>query len=384
MKPKPISLLRTAELLAAPPPPMLIDGLIVRQGITGISADPGRGKTFLALEMMRCILMGLPLFDRFKTRHGSILFIGQDCSYAQYAQQARKVFGKYIDTSLAFERDGETTILKPFDHVRWLIHQKLDLSKALDCAAIVDIARSIPNLAYDPDVPIDYVDVIVEREGRRFLEWEPVYGSPNGVSLIVLDTWSKLHSADENTNSAMIPVMSNVRTLAEQTEAAILLLHHHSYSSDSNPGNRWRGASSQIGDIDTHLEIQGAGGRGPGRRLKTRKFRGIPTEDFKFEMHTTETECWFDSYEVIPDNTAASGNSTSPATSHAEAFDEFLANLTEGQEFATSELVDYLVANRNVSESSANVRASELLKRAVDRVTSSKRGVWKVVTPRNS
>jgi len=357
---------------------MLVDGLVTRGGVTGLSADPGIGKTFFALELIRCIMLREPFLGLFETRRGSVLFIGQDCSLLQYAEQVRKVFGKDVNAEISIDsgeryEDGAPIIdrVRPFDFIRFLIHEGLDLAKPSDIAYIANAARNIPNVAFEPGVPISYERA--EWSGREVSDldasWLPVYDDPNGVALIVIDTLSTLHSINENANDDMTRVFASLRILAEQTQAAILVLHHHSHTSESNPGNRWRGASSQIAMLDGWFEIKG-NNRSPEKSVKVRKFRGIPPKDFKFRMETTEKECWFEFNSYLE-----------PGQSEPSLLDNlktFLMTLPQQECFETKQIVEFLTKKKGYSESSASAKATYLLRKLEDQqwVTRSAHGSW--------
>lgn len=87
-------------------------------------------------------------------------------------------------------------------------------------------------------------DVMVERQLRRFI------ADYAGVRLIVLDTLSRIHSRDENSNGDMAHLINQLEKFAVGTGAAILFLHHVSKGSarecqTDQPGAA-RGASALI------------------------------------------------------------------------------------------------------------------------------------------
>lgn len=73
---------------------------------------------------------------------------------------------------------------------------------------------------------------IMNNEFRDFLIQKcfKVDGS-RAVRLIVFDTVSRIHQLDENSNRDMIQVISQLETIAAETGAAIIFLHHVSKSS---------------------------------------------------------------------------------------------------------------------------------------------------------
>lgn len=87
-------------------------------------------------------------------------------------------------------------------------------------------------------------DVMTERHSDRLIEYS------KGKRLIVLDTLSRVHQLDENSNSAMAQLISQLEYIAKNTGAAILFLHHVSKNaSREKSGDQQtaaRGASSLI------------------------------------------------------------------------------------------------------------------------------------------
>lgn len=270
-----LTLVGTRKVLDMPVPPTIVDDLISRFGVTGISAMPGVGKSFLALELSRAVVTGTDFLGKFPVKEGAVLFVGQDASTLDYARQARKI----INEEYSRERPmGETN---PFDDkLWWLFHQGIRLEDPEAMTALVKVANGIEH-SWEGEPETLY---IAQPDGTV----EEVFLPPTkrGVSLIVLDTLSSFHDMEENSNDQMNHVFRNLRALADQTKAAVIVLHHHSYSTETNPGGRWRGASSQLGALDGHLELSPDSHDSSVIWLRIRKFRGVKIEDFAYHMET--------------------------------------------------------------------------------------------------
>ncbi len=83
--------------------------------------------------------------------------------------------------------------------------------------------------------------------------------SLKGLRLIVIDTLRRAHDCDENSNGAMSNVLRKFEWMAEQTGAAVLLLHHENKSGagDSGAGaSAIRGASSIVDNARYAMRLQ--------------------------------------------------------------------------------------------------------------------------------
>jgi hypothetical protein len=296
----------TWELMGAPVPPSLIEGLVSRYGITGLSADPGVGKTFLAIEMLRSVVTGTPFLGHFPTKRGGVLFVGQDCSILEYARQMRKT------TRLDYARlqpPDDDDAGNPFDEfVRWWIHPGISLERPDHIEELIAHARRVPT-PDDANEPEPYFNY----ETRQ---WE-YKDHPPAAALIVLDVLSMMHGVSENANDEMLLVFKNIRRVSDETGAAIAVLHHHSYASELH-GGRWRGASSQLQTLDGHLELRR--GRGPAKRIwcTTKKFRGIAMPPFAYTMDATETDVTFAYLGTKEEIGADADNANDPSATPAE------------------------------------------------------------------
>ncbi len=88
------------------------------------------------------------------------------------------------------------------------------------------------------------LDIMSERHLHRILE----YGT--GARLIVLDTLSRIHTLDENSNGDMARLISNLEYVAKNSGASVLYLHHtnkaSAMSGNGDMQQAGRGASSLI------------------------------------------------------------------------------------------------------------------------------------------
>jgi hypothetical protein len=354
--------LRTSELLKAPKPPQLIEGLIAKTGVTGLTADPGVGKTFVAMEIARHVVEGSMLFDRFPVKKGSVLFVGQDCSESEYGQMARKIYAG---------REHK------YNEIEWLFNEGFDLAKTKDMLKLLDIAQRIPDPNFDPDVPTDYTFIPPDDNPDAppsECTWEPVYGSPYGVSLIILDSLRDMFIGDENSSDTMGRVFGNLRALARGTKAAVVVVHHHSYEGEPGSRRRFRGSTAQEAALSGWIELSGAGER---KLARIRKLRGIRVNDFKYLMRSTHDTCRFEyEHEVLSQKDSDPDQISTPRQSYDDVVLEFVHTLSTPTTVA--DVTKFLVETRGLGGGSARTRSYKVLKSLVEKghLTANADGTW--------
>jgi hypothetical protein len=85
-------------------------------------------------------------------------------------------------------------------------------------------------------------------------------------------------------------VFANIRVICEITGAAVLLLHHNSKATEFNDGSDWRGAMSQIGALDSWVQLSNSKKDKDKIKLEFKKFRGITPESFEYKQNVTDPE----------------------------------------------------------------------------------------------
>lgn len=279
MAKNPYHVIGLKALLSMPEPPMLIDSILPRQGITGLASKPGLGKTFLCLEMARAVVTGGMCLGQFKAKVGAVLFIGQDQSILEYARQLRKtILTEYEQQKLDYPDE-----VNDFEDRLFFIAPAAAGDRRVwvdDREDTDDIITAANNITHS-DSGEPYVEYIYDPVSGGFTQ-VPFDSSTRGVALIVVDTLSASHGSDENSNTEMNEIFRNVRKIAEQTRAAVVLTHHLTKST-----GEFRGAGAQEGALDNLIELHGK----PGDttiKFVVKKFRGIRHPDFEYQMEVDE------------------------------------------------------------------------------------------------
>ena len=250
------------------PPKMLIEDFLPAGAIVGVTAAPGTGKTWLTFEVMRSLAMGDLFLGKFRCdRPMSCLFVGSDASVHDYARQWRRL--THDDW-----KDGGVE-LNPLEmRARFLIQSDFLFE---DTASVMRVIKTHQEFDSGDSYDIEEYD---EETGQDV----PVTVRDTGFKVIVFDTLSKMTRANQNDNTEMEEVFRNIRLIAEQTGATIILLHHNSKRNEFNGGQEWRGAVAQIGALDCWLQLSPSQSDRYLINVEYKKFRGITPNGFSYTM----------------------------------------------------------------------------------------------------
>lgn len=184
--------------LDIPQPSWVINRLIPDGGITILSTAPAHFKTWLAFDIAIHVAHGAPLFDRFETAQKNVLIIDKESGAG-------------------------------------LLRERLHMLGITDSSPIA--------VATDEDFTLD------ETTAKTLI----AYCERSHIGLIIFDSLTRLHNADENKAQDMSAVMGDFKRLA-QAGLAVLLIHHNRKPSRGQPGgaNEMRGS----GDIYAACDVQ--------------------------------------------------------------------------------------------------------------------------------
>ncbi len=267
---EPYHLADSSALYSEQSPPMLIASFLPAGGVMGITSYPGVGKTWLTLEIIRAVGTGLKFLGRFDVQQGGCLFVGSDSSVYDYARQWTRLTRHH---ELAYAPDEHDKSHPLFHATRFLLQSSFMFEDMDECRRLIATCRKF-----------EWGEEELRNEGTADVEM----ARRRGIDVIVFDTLSRLTRANQNDNTEMEEVFRNIRWIAEATGAAIVLLHHNSKKSEFNDGADWRGAMSQIGALDSWVQLAAH------RRDKNlvgvsfKKFRGITPEDFSYRMNVDD------------------------------------------------------------------------------------------------
>lgn len=180
--------------------PYVIDRLIPENAITSISADSGKGKSIFMLILMKHIALGEKLFDDFKVQQKTVLIIDQEMDKDTIASR----FQSIIETELAID---------------FLLEQHWSIN---------------------------------HDESYKWLKQKII---EKGYGLIVFDTFTHIHTGDENKAGDMKEVNRRMLELIRDTGVTIIYLHHHRKLQRGEKLSQAvsRGSTDLIAKVSSHL-----------------------------------------------------------------------------------------------------------------------------------
>jgi hypothetical protein len=222
------------------PPIFAVDQLFLKNGINAISGVPESHKSFVVLDVIRCICLGLPFLGIFSTLLGKVLLID--------------------------EENGEGRILTRFD---CLTDEKLAVYIMSDGHIKLD------NPGTD--------EAIIE------------FCHAEDIGTVVIDSLSSIHDADESSNPKMAKVFEHFLRL-KQAKLTVFFIHHEPKGSGNDPNKAsLRGAGDILAKCDTHISF-----RHPpnnvntiiAKQLKNRDADRLP--EFTIAVNRKEDRTWFE------------------------------------------------------------------------------------------
>ena len=190
-----VRLYSLAEMLAPQPPlDWIVDGLLLPGSVAIFAGAPGSKKTWALLNMAACVAAGISWLGH-ETKQVPVLIVDEESGKRRL-----------------FERMGK-------------VIRGLGLGDGLPIYASVMAGFDLR----DDDSVAALSDLIQQ----------------TGAGLVVIDALADVApGADENSVKDMMPLMTNLRKLAEDLQIAILLIHH-----SNKAGGDYRGSSAIAGAV---------------------------------------------------------------------------------------------------------------------------------------
>ena len=198
---RPRYVIRNAAFALAPQPPKewIIEGLAARGDVIVPFGDAGSKKTYSMLSLCVCVSSGKSWLN-FKTTRTKVLIIDEESGERRLSRR----LGEAIR--------GE------------LCNETIDLKYV-----------TLANFKLDDPTDAVLVQSLIEA---------------TGAGLVLIDALADVMDGDENSKQDTQPVFSALRKIAEDANAAIIVIHH------SNKAGGYRGSSAIKGAVDLMIEIK--------------------------------------------------------------------------------------------------------------------------------
>lgn len=180
----------------------LIEKLVPNQSITAITGAPGSFKTWLTLEIAKCVSQELTFLGQFKTTKANVLFIDKE-NHFRYIQERLKKLGMENLPIFYFS--------KPDDFY---------IDKEKDYKNLMKLIKSLK------------------------------------IKLVIFDSLVRIHSGDENNSKDISKVMSAFRKITSEG-ATVIFVHHNrkeGFKTQSTT-NSIRGSSDIYAGVDCLLQV---------------------------------------------------------------------------------------------------------------------------------
>lgn len=172
----------------------LLGNILIRQYVTVLAGSGGGGKTSLAIGWALSLASGKPVMGERVSRPRRVLIWSED---------PPEELAKRVDAAMQIH--GLT---------------RADIEDRLIVVSIDELKITIARFSQElrEVIPVD-IDVL-----KKII-------IANRLDVVMLDPIAELHELEENDNVQMAKLMGMVRSVARETKAAILLLHHASKAS---------------------------------------------------------------------------------------------------------------------------------------------------------
>lgn len=242
--------------LPRPPTPYVVAGVLPRPSVSMLFGNPGCLKSMLLMDLALCVATGQPWLEPSTASGPPPLGVEQVMTY-------------WLDLD-----EGEA----------------LTVERLAALGRGHRVPRDCPNLLWQ-SLPAGGFDLLNKAHlGDMSLRMQQL-----GVKLLCIDNLGIAKGAADENSDGMIPVMSGLRWLAEQTGAAVVVLHHARKDTGfkGRTGDLVRGHSSISGGLDLALSIE-RDGESPQINLRIAKVRRRPIKPFSAFLHVEQREGTFD------------------------------------------------------------------------------------------
>jgi RecA-family ATPase len=183
-----------------PPKRWLVDKLVPSNGITVLHGLPTAGKTWLMLEIAIAVSQGKPLFNEFETEKTGVLLLD--------------------------EESGD-----------WLLQDRFKTLRA------------------SFGLPIHMRSMTGEEFSENYMRKISIWCQENLVGVVMIDSFVRIHSGDENTAKDSAKIFKLIRMLTKDGLTVLLLHHNTKASANGEYGSQMRGSGDIQASVDCQLSL---------------------------------------------------------------------------------------------------------------------------------
>ncbi len=257
-----------------------VDQLIPQKSITAITGVPGSFKTWLTLDIARCISRGIDFLDQFKTNKGKVLVIDKE-NHLQHIQKRLKMLNVRDDPIFYIEKVDDF---------------------------LIDDQKSFAIIA----------DMVKEMK----------------IELVIFDSLVRIHSGDENESKDISKAMNLFRKITRMGSTVVFIHHNRKEKANTQSStNSVRGSSDILAGIDCLIQISKPT-KNQIRVAQSKLRQGEEIEPFNINIVISEdkSQMKFEyAGNVMPDSNASN-----------EILEEILNLLKDGAEKTRQELIKML------------------------------------------
>ena len=282
----------------------LIEKLIPDQSITAITGAPGSYKTWLTLEIAKCVSQGLTFLGQFKTEKANVLFVDKE-NHFRYIQDRLKKLGMQDLPIFYFSRPDD-----------------FYLDRDKDYKSLMKLVESLD------------------------------------IKLVIFDSLVRIHSGDENNSKDISKVMSAFRKITSKG-ATVIVVHHNRKEGikTQSSTNSIRGSSDILAGLDSLLQVSNPPNEKHIGISQTKLRHDEPVKPFKVEILSDK--------EKNSISFTYKGDFDLNESQVGEAKESVLEILKEGSTKTRPELIEILSENYSITIIDKALKELEVLETVV-------------------
>lgn len=194
----------------------LVDGIVPRTTTGIVAGEPGIGKTWIVMDLVLTIASGVPWLDLYATKPCKVLVVDEENAHVLVRQRYQSLVWKYEPYGL-------------LENIHFLVGESIDITPL-----------EHPRTGMQPSSDFNKLYYTI---------------GENNYDLVVFDSLTRMHHADENDSSRMSAVFSYIKRLMDDLGVSCIFTHHFN-KARGHSNNRLRGSSDILAFPDYVLRVE--------------------------------------------------------------------------------------------------------------------------------